>query len=279
MMKIGGTSGIRLSKWAPPQTTVFDIATRKATCCMETQAVEDILHVLSRQHRRLPVLSEGGRLKGMVSSTDILGLIAGTSKKEAGRPQSVMKTKIKDVMTRHVIDIDRNMVLADALKFFGQHRRGAYPVTHMNALCGIVSEHDRVKQIRGRTGLRVEDIMVRKPIVVQESHEVREVAKMLSVGGFRRLPVVRDGELTGIITPRDILAFLTESGTVEDLDQHRLPVGKMMKIRPLSTSSGRDVYDAAQAMVSLRIGGLPVTEGRELIGIITERDIVDALEP
>jgi acetoin utilization protein AcuB len=279
MMKIGGTSGIRLSKWASPQTTVFDIATRKATCCMETQYVEDILHVLSRQHRRLPVLSDGGRLKGMVSSTDILGLIAGTAKKEAGRPQSVMRTKIKDVMTRHVIDIDKNMVLADALKFFGKHRRGAYPVTHMNTLCGIVSEHDLVKQIRGRTGLRVEDIMVRRPIVVQESHEVREVAKMLSVGGFRRLPVVRDGELIGIITPRDILTFLTESGTVEELDQHRLPVGKMMKIRPLSTSSGRDVYDAAQAMVSLRIGGLPVTEGRELIGIITERDIVDALEP
>jgi acetoin utilization protein AcuB len=278
MMKLGSTRGIKLSKWTAPETTVFDISVRKVTCCMETQSVEDILHVLARKHRRLPVLGTGHRLKGMVSSTDILGLVTGTGRKEPGR-QGVMKVKIKDAMTRHVIDIDRNMILSDALKFFDKHRRGAYPVTHMNTLCGIVSEHDLIKQIRGRTGLRVEDIMVRRPIVVQESHEVREAARMLSVGGFRRLPVVRDGELTGVLTARDILAFLMESGTVEDLDQHRLPVGRIMKARPVSTAPGRDVYDAAQTMVSLRMGGLPVTEGRELVGIITERDIVDAMEP
>ncbi|MFH0956793.1 MAG: CBS domain-containing protein [Candidatus Aenigmatarchaeota archaeon] len=279
MLKIGGSPGIKLSRWAAPETTVSDIATKKVTCCMETQTVGDVLHVLSRQHRRLPVMGVGNRLKGVVSATDVLGLVAGAGKKIPGRPQHVLQVRIRDVMTRHVIDIDRNMGLPDALKFFGKHRKGAYPVTHMNTLCGIVSEHDMIKRIRGRTGIRVEDIMVRNPIVAKESHEVREVARMLSVGGFRRLPVVRDGELAGIVTPRDILTFLMESGTVEDLDEHRRPVGSVMKVPAVSIGPGRDVYDAAAVMTSMNIGGLPVTDGRQLIGIITERDIVDAMEP
>ena len=180
-------------------------------------------------------------------------------------------------MNQHVIDIDANMGIEDALSFFRKHRKGAYPVMHRKKLVGMVSEWDMVRQVRGRTGVKVSEAMVRKPIVVQETHSVSDVAKMLCVGGFRRLPVMNSGVLMGVVTPRDILRYLHSGGLLGKLPEQKFAVKRLLRAPPVTIESSRDVQEAAGIMISKKIGGLPVVDDNELVGIITERDIVDML--
>jgi len=99
---------------------------------------------------------------------------------------------------------------------------------------------------------------------------------------FRRLPVIKDDVLYGIITTTDVLKYLGNGQVFERLvtgdvaEVMSLPVRNLVSselhtIRPLETLS-----DAACAMMQKNVGALPVIEDTRLVGIITEFDLVKA---
>ncbi len=216
-------------------------------------------------------------MRGIISATDVLRVFAGLGKKRH-RVKNLTDVLVKNVMSPHVLHIDKNMHLKDVLAFFRKHRKGAYPVSYRKELVGMVSEWDIVRQIRGRTRVKVSDAMVRRPLTAQESHSVADVAGMLTMGGFRRLPVVKNDILTGLVTPRDVLSFLHEHKLLNKLRNQKQPVSRIMKKNPITVEPDADLYEAVKVMVSRKIGGLPVVEEHELVGIITERDIVDVVD-
>jgi CBS domain-containing protein len=126
-------------------------------------------------------------------------------------------------------------------------------------------------------GIKVHEAMVERPIFVQKGYSVYDVAKMMCRGGFRRLPVVEDNILLGIVTPTDILLHLRRDFTKNKLVSGRTRVEEIMKKEPFTINADADLFSAVSIMKSCKVGGLPVVEDDELIGIITERDIVDAL--
>jgi CBS domain-containing protein len=277
MLKLGSSKSVRISRWAGADTKVVEIASKNPVTCMMDQKVREVEHILNTRYRRLPVLDRDGKIRGVVSTTDVLRLLSGFGKRRRGvkKPADM---RIKDIMSAHVLDIDMNMKLPDALVFFKKHRKGAYPLTHRRKLVGMVSEWDMVRQVRGKTGVKVSDVMVRRPLVAQERFSVSDVAKMLSMGGFRRLPVVKDGILVGVVTARDIVGYIHKNGIERDISRLRFPVRRIIKETPVSLGPDADVYEAVKIMISRKIGGLPVVEDHELVGLITERDIVDSIE-
>jgi CBS domain-containing protein len=54
-------------------------------------------------------------------------------------------------------------------------------------------------------------------------------------------------------------------------------IEKIMNKEVITADADADLFSAASIMTSKHVGGLPVTDEEELIGIVTERDIVDAL--
>ena len=120
--------------------------------------------------------------------------------------------------------------------------------------------------------------MIRKPIVSQDSHSIVDIAKMLGMGGFRRLPVVNNNIIVGVITPRDILSYLHKNKLAGKLREQKSYVKTLMTKKLYTVSPEDDVFDAVKIMITKKIGGLSVVEDYELLGIITERDIVDVIE-
>jgi acetoin utilization protein AcuB len=96
---------------------------------------------------------------------------------------------------------------------------------------------------------------------------VAEALEILRVQGIRHLPVVDAGRLAGIVTDRD----LREAAADGDM-----AIDALMTSPPLMVAPDVPVESAAALLSEHRIGCLPVVEGEELVGILTESDVLRA---
>ena|SRR5579859_1047747 len=88
------------------------------------------------------------------------------------------------------------------------------------------------------------------------------------------LPVTdTDGRLAGIITDRDIVIKCVSHGK----DPAKMTAGDIMTAEPRSVESSASASEVLDAMRDIRVRRIPVTENGELIGMITEADVVRQL--
>ena len=110
--------------------------------------------------------------------------------------------------------------------------------------------------------------MTQHPATVSPQDTLATAQKKMTAGHFRRVPVVQDGVLVGILTDRDVRRHVG----VEE----RTRVGAAMTETPLTLSPATTVEDAVQLMLKHQISGLPVVENGKVVGVITTSDILRA---
>jgi CBS domain-containing protein len=99
---------------------------------------------------------------------------------------------------------------------------------------------------------------------------------------FRRLPVVSDDVLYGIITATDIMRYLgsrevfSRLSTGDVSEVMGLPIRTLIAGNLFTTTPEKSINDAARDMLEQNIGALPVIEGTSLIGLVSEFDLVRA---
>ncbi len=121
--------------------------------------------------------------------------------------------------------------------------------------------------------------MTRNPITVTPDTSVAEAKDLLIKHKFRRLPVVKDGLLLGIITDRDLREVAPSPATT--LSKHeanylldKISVRDIMKKEVLTIYEAATIEEAALIMYREKIGGLVVIDAKDaVVGIITETDI------
>ena len=112
--------------------------------------------------------------------------------------------RVADIMTRNVVTVDANATVAEAAHLLSSRRFTGLPVVNdQGALVGVVSEYD----IISKAGRTVADIMSTEVVSITESHSVEEVARIMGRLRIRRLPVVSEGRLVGIVTRADLVTF------------------------------------------------------------------------
>lgn len=131
------------------------------------------------------------------------------------------------------------------------------------------------------SGNIVRDWMTPKPITVSSSCPLRDAYWLMLEHKVRRLPVVDDGRLVGIVTLEDVRRAEPPTGICLDLVKitemlSRMSVRQVMSDNPRIISPEVPLIEAARMMLKHKISTLPVIEGDELVGIITERDIFRA---
>ena len=119
--------------------------------------------------------------------------------------------------TGELITAEAEEDLAVALEVFRQGRISHIPILSGGSkLVGVVSPSDVLKLAsppqatrRGKTGIRIADVMTKNIETVRPTAQVRQAAQLFISGGFHSLLVTAsDGELVGIVTSSDIIRAL-----------------------------------------------------------------------
>lgn len=126
--------------------------------------------------------------------------------------------------------------------------------------------------------------MTGSPQVTSEEATLLEALDQMRRRHVRRLPVVRGDTLCGIISFSDLYRYvdpghinraLLPQPATEDLEKHQ--VKEVMAARPISCAPNTPLEEAGRLMRDHKVGALPVMQLGELVGIITESDVLTAL--
>jgi len=247
---------------------IMKIATPNPVYCEDSEKIVDAASKIAKfGYRRLPILSRK-KLVGVITISDILGAFL---RKEN------FDDSISNIMTRDVIFCDANETINYVLQKFKISRRGGFPVLDRGELVGMVSERDFVKHFSDvQFGTRVEDVMTKKPFFIASNLSILDAFKSIVNTHYRRLPVVDNNILAGIVTTIDFLRYIVKNNfNFSTLDQG---VEYIIIKDVFTITKEKDVSEAVKIMKSNNIGGLPVTDKNlKLEGIIAERDILEEI--
>lgn len=125
----------------------------------------------------------------------------------------------------------------------------------------------------------VRDWMTREVVVVAPETTLPEAHRLMNDNQIRRLPVMKDGRLVGIVTRGDVRGAEASDATslsVWELQYliTKIKIQEIMTLDPVTISQDSTIGEAARLMLDYKISGLPVVDGQgKLVGIITESDI------
>ncbi|MFC0389578.1 CBS domain-containing protein [Muricoccus vinaceus] len=140
----------------------------------------------------------------------------------------------RDLMTREVVSIPPSMPVSAVAQLLSERGISAVPViSSAGTLLGIVTELDLIRRLSGAedglpgwlrrlfgnrdrdaeryaqvNGMLAEDVMTRSVITVGEDASVEHIAHIMEERGIRRVPVLRDGQLVGLVSRADLLQAL-----------------------------------------------------------------------
>lgn len=123
--------------------------------------------------------------------------------------------------------------------------------------------------------------MTPDPQTVSSDTPMMDALDLLRAKGFRRLPIVDQDQLVGIVTDRDLKEAAPSKATslsVHELNYllAKLTVKSLMTRHLITVSPDTPVEEAAQLMEDHKVSGLPVLEDDQLVGIVTITDVLRA---
>ncbi|MCI0393747.1 MAG: CBS domain-containing protein [Chloroflexi bacterium] len=124
----------------------------------------------------------------------------------------------------------------------------------------------------------VKEWMTKDVVTIEPGTTLPEAHRLMRERRIRRLPVVKNGRLVGIVTRGDIRGAEASDATslsIWELNYllARLKIDEIMTRNPVTVSPETTIGAAAQVMLDNKISGLPVVEDGRVVGIITESDI------
>lgn len=107
---------------------------------------------------------------------------------------------------------------------------------------------------------------------------IEQAMSMINDHGFRRLPIVTETKLIGIVTVTDILKFFVANRGKRPINElFGEQIGQIMTENVLKLPCDAPLSEAAEIMFQKRIGSLPLMSNDHLVGIFTERDLLELI--
>lgn len=272
---------------------VLTIAKSPVVMIAPTTPIYDAIQKMGKEgFRRLPIANPGTKhLEGIVTATDIVDYLGGGKKFDiiqqrfGGNFFQALNEPIKLIMTQKPVSIKTSAKIGEAIERMKESNLGGLPVVdEKDCVKAIVTERDISVLFAGRTsGVTVAQLMSEKVVTALSKTTIFEAEKTMVTEGFRRLPIVSDGKILGIVTTMDVIRFFgcgdvfkhLRSGTITQV--LNTPCLEIASKDVSTVGPEMDVGQAAKTMREKDIGALPVVKNGTLVGILTERDFFKIL--
>ncbi|MEM2918307.1 MAG: CBS domain-containing protein [Candidatus Altiarchaeota archaeon] len=281
------SGGLKKIKQKPhkKEGEVMKIAQRNVLTIHETMPIINAAKLMEKNDfRRLPVVDAGtNRLQGLIVAIDILDFLGGGEKYNIilkdynGNFLSAINCPVGKIM-RNASFVDKEANITDVIDIMVKNRTSAIPIvnnTEDRKVIAIVTERDVLPK-NEKVGIKVEEVMEKNVITLSLGMMISDVSKVMVRNGYRRLPVMQEDRLIGIVTVFDVLKFL-EYGEFKGVDADEVlseRVEKIMESDVITVRKDQDIGEISALVKNTGIGGFPVLEKNKLIGIITTSDII-----
>ena len=122
-----------------------------------------------------------------------------------------MSLKVEGAMVKNVVTVDTDATVKKAVEIMNKHEIGCLVVMKGNRLVGILTERDILKRVLGESRnpekTKVSEIMTTPVITASPTTNLEEAAKLMFEKNVKKLPVVSEGKLVGLITLTDLARF------------------------------------------------------------------------
>lgn len=127
---------------------------------------------------------------------------------------------VKDIMTKEVVTIEPNRSVFDAAELMSSEGLGCVIVVIKAFPVGIITERDIVRRIvakRASLDVKVTEVMTKTLITVDPDTSLKEAARVMSTHKIRRLPVLKNNKLVGIVVASDFVRNVGKKTTAEEI--------------------------------------------------------------
>ena len=116
--------------------------------------------------------------------------------------------KVKDIMTRDVATLNPEDTVERAAQLMKQYNIGAIPVCKSEKIIGVITDRDIALRsvAEGENGRNqtVREVMSSNPVMINSETDVHDAARIMSERQVRRLPVVENNNIVGIVSLGDL---------------------------------------------------------------------------
>jgi len=182
--------------------------------------------------------------------------------------------KVKDIMTKKVITVDKDISLKYVLKLMKKHEITKIPVVENKKIIGMITDNIisyKLGSIRKKgvpaSRLYASSVTDKNIECISKDTDVKNILKKVGEPGPTMLCIAENENIIGVLTKADLLPLV----------KSKKPLKKIMKKEILTVSSDDRVIHARRIMIDKDIARLPVVDEGNLVGMISDNEIAFAL--
>lgn len=182
--------------------------------------------------------------------------------------------KVKEIMTKEIISVDKDVDLKHVLDLMKKHDITKIPVVEDKKLIGIVTDNIiayKLGSIRKKgipaSRLHASSVTEKDIEIISPDTEIKTILKKVGEPGPTMLCIVENDHLIGVLTKADLLPLVDSKKHVIEIMNKKIHI----------VSPNDRVIHARRIMIDENIARLPVVDEGNLVGIISDNEIVFAL--
>ncbi len=266
--------------------------TRRPVTVAPDASIDEAIALMERHgFRHLPV-ARGADVLGMLSARDVRLGTGGQPLEALGLPaEAGLPRRVEQIMRAPVVCVEEHERGPTAARRMIEQRIGALPVLERGRLVGIVTETNLVSAFRDlcrdpahadELDRPVEEVMHSLVVTVEPDETLEDAITRCQDWRIRHVPVMKDEELVGMVSDRDIRLALGRQLVAEALSAGRggapasPPRVHQIMTRDVVTIEPRQPLSrAVTLMLEHRVSALPVQLAGMLMGIVTRTDVLE----
>lgn len=182
--------------------------------------------------------------------------------------------EVKDVMTKDVVCVDKDVDLKHVIDLMKKHKITKIPVVENKKLLGVITDNIiayKLGSIRKRgvpaSRLHASSVTDKDFEIVKPCTEIKSILTKVGKPGPTMINVVENDKLLGVITKADLLPLVKSNKKIHEIMQTKL----------LSVAPDDRVIHARRILIDENIARIPVVNQGELVGMISDTEIAYAL--